>query len=609
MSRVRVYCAVPVNEEQFNRMYESGQSDFIGMLRRGRDISAVALWREYRSLAGDMRAMFGRIEALGAEILCGTPFEELARMPECDTLVVIAHHSCRAPEIELIGRMMSEDDFVSGFPCNFREYADVTSCYSERLMSRLILACPPGRHFIGEQDAAGLNFRMYLLEKTVSYMADTGETSYRDALEVTANMLQASIMPNGEAPEPGRGKKPWEKVAGRLLGGLASFVLGGLPDYAASATPSIVLPSPAPRVRLGDEDLRSTVYAPARVARGDSFMVQVYIHAQADRAEVTLRAREVDADAEERNSRSLSFPLRMGDRLDFQLSQTPRPSADFYVESDIKGFMWTGQAESVEFAVAVEPDCRARAFLGKIKIALNGVMQGDVSFKTAVGGATDNSCAVCCFSREDRNARIAAARRLLSEKLDALRARAKEEAKPEVSLLRDIAMCEKCLELHAESLTAHGDILKVFISSTSDLASCRMAVKRQVENCAMYADMYENWGQESRYPRDMCCSHVMDSDIFVCILGGNYGFVEPIWDASMTEIEYNIATLLDIPALVYISSDFEKGSETSSRQTELIDRLRLERMVRFFPNESQLAQHAAGDLSQEKSKLLRRQDL
>lgn len=162
---------------------------------------------------------------------------------------------------------------------------------------------------------------------------------------------------------------------------------------------------------------------------------------------------------------------------------------------------------------------------------------------------------------------------------------------------QELDMCKKCLELINNNSKAHNEVLKVFISSTSDMKEYRDVIRERVFALGMYPDMYEMWGQGNDYPRDMCCKHVLESDIFICILGPNYGFVEPIWDKSMTEIEYRIASNAGIPILIYIKKDYreqiaelpEEEKNVASRQLSFIDELSTKRMVSIFPNEVSLA--------------------
>lgn len=109
----------------------------------------------------------------------------------------------------------------------------------------------------------------------------------------------------------------------------------------------------------------------------------------------------------------------------------------------------------------------------------------------------------------------------------------------------------------------------------------------------------------------MCCQHVLQSDIFVCILGAKYGFVEPIWDKSMTEIEYRIALNAGIPLLIYIISNYKEEMskltveerQKAQRQEELIEEIKNKRMVGMFPNELGLSLLVNSELLTIKHKL------
>ena len=174
-------------------------------------------------------------------------------------------------------------------------------------------------------------------------------------------------------------------------------------------------------------------------------------------------------------------------------------------------------------------------------------------------------------------------------------------------------MCQKCLDLiQAKPKEKKHSPLRVFVSSTSDMYLFRNVLKEQIESCEMYADMYEKWGQGNDYPRDVCCSHVLQSDIFVCILGAKYGFIEPLWNKSMTEIEYRVASNAGIPILVYIINDYKQKMqklegdelENSKRQEALIEELKNKRLVCLFENELGLQLQSNTELITLKSRML-----
>ena len=202
----------------------------------------------------------------------------------------------------------------------------------------------------------------------------------------------------------------------------------------------------------------------------------------------------------------------------------------------------------------------------------------------------------------------------LSDKIDSLNKQITDtgsDVSPE--LLSELDMCMKCKELLVSPhIKNSSNILKVFISSTSDMKLFRQIMKERVEACEMYPVMYENWGQGSDYPRDMCCKYVLDSDIFVCILGAKYGYIEPIWGKSMTEIEYRVALNAGIPILIYVMSNYKEEMERLNEdeklkavlQEHLIDEMKTQRMVGIFPNELSLSLLANSELLTVKQKIL-----
>lgn len=167
-------------------------------------------------------------------------------------------------------------------------------------------------------------------------------------------------------------------------------------------------------------------------------------------------------------------------------------------------------------------------------------------------------------------------------------------------------MCSKLEELLTASRSPYPNKPKiVFISSTADMIVYRRIMRDAVESCEMYPDMYENWGQGNDYPRDMCCKHVLECDIFVCILGVRYGYVEPIWNKSMTEIEYRTAVSAGIPTLLYVVDNYKEEiqklhdlheAKHVNRQLNLIEELAKNRLVHMFKSVPDLQINSYKDL-------------
>ena len=93
---------------------------------------------------------------------------------------------------------------------------------------------------------------------------------------------------------------------------------------------------------------------------------------------------------------------------------------------------------------------------------------------------------------------------------------------------------------------------KIFISSTiQDLPSERKAALKAVEKIGGFPVMSELTVEaQSTDSVTACLSKVMESDIYVLILGGRFGW-QPDSNESITELEYNTARDHNIPVLVF----------------------------------------------------------
>lgn len=92
---------------------------------------------------------------------------------------------------------------------------------------------------------------------------------------------------------------------------------------------------------------------------------------------------------------------------------------------------------------------------------------------------------------------------------------------------------------------------KIFISSTIvDLPNERKAALKAVEKVGGFPVMSEHTMEaQSTDSVTACLSKVMESDIYVLILGGRYGW-QPEGKESITELEYNTARSRNLPILV-----------------------------------------------------------
>lgn len=367
-------------------------------------------------------------------------------------------------------------------------------------------------------------------------------------------------------------------------------------------------------LKLGSK-FQSTLYAPAEARKGEDFIVSIFLHKTDDSDEIEIHARNIDPDLSKRNQLFLKSKFKKGDLVEFQVYFNENHYIGIDVDEYTKEIYWDNNIESVEFVFTVGDDFNKNNFIGKVKLAVNKQTIGDIVFKINIIErqqlGKSNQCCPLSFETYDVIKDIEEKKNELVDNLMKRMAELKNKMDKDSS--SDIEMCQKCLDLiQSRAKEKRHTPLRVFVSSTSDMHIFRKIIKEQIDSCEMYADMYERWGQGSDYPRDMCCKHVLQSDIFVCILGAKYGFVEPLWDKSMTEIEYRIASIVQIPILVYIINDYKQkmqqleGNElvSSKRQEAFIDELKKKRLVCLFENELSLQLQSNTELITVKNQLL-----
>jgi len=544
-NRLIVLSAIPYNRELFYKIAEKGDSDFLVSLTKNFKTKEIdELWSRYESTAQKTCETFDYIESKGGTVVRNFDLNDIQTIKEYDSVVIIAHHSDVSDEIEIQGKLLPTKKLVEAIPQGCKLFLDITSCYSAYLLPRIKVRIPESR-IIGIDIKTSLNTRLEVLRNIVDLLIKDRKENYANAAI-----------------------KAWEKCL----------------QSAASDTETIYLGS----------KLQSTVYAPCEAIKGEDFIVSVFVHKSDESEEVEIRARSIDENAQKRNELKLKTKLKRGDVIDFQF--TTNAKADFAIDERIKSIIWDNEIESIEFIVSVSADCQATQFVGKIKIAVNKAKVGDMIFKTNIREKKEVKGAVPCadfdFVRYDGEKAAREQGQKLLNKLNESRKRLQNINPKDSDTQRELDMCEKCLEILSHHSKEKHNRLEVFISSTSDMKPYRDIIREQVEACEMYPDMYEKWGQGNAYPRDMCCQHVLNADIFVCVLGANYGFVEKIWNKSMTEIEYRIAVKAGIPILIYILDDAEMQNTSnfpnSQRQEELINELKSSRLVGMFKSELNL---------------------
>lgn len=147
--------------------------------------------------------------------------------------------------------------------------------------------------------------------------------------------------------------------------------------------------------------------------------------------------------------------------------------------------------------------------------------------------------------------------------------------------------------------------LQVFISSTfKDLKAERQAAVEAVLKAGHIPAGMELFTAGDESQLETICRWIENSDVYMLILGGRYGSIEPKSNISYTEFEYNYATSKNIPSFSVVINEselnrrLEKDSVTFGEQ-EFPDKLNkfrekvLSRISTFFdePKDIKLAIH------------------
>lgn len=559
--KVLLLSALPFDKVSFYNAYRSHCSDFIDSLKKTYNVlDCATLWSQYQPYVKQMRKTFNVVKKYGGVVVTDFTLADLERVTEYDIVIVLAHHSDISDEIEIGNKMIRARQFVDKIPVSCQIVLDITSCYSAHLIP-WIKARIPDSKIIGINCPTSLKMRLDVITYTMIMMAEKGLDNYIETFT-----------------------SAWDNI------GISHT---NIVDN---------------NIKLGSK-FQSTIYAPSEVRKGEEFIMSVFLHKTVDSDEIEIIARNIDPDTAKRNQMFLKTKLKCGDLIEFQIYFNEKLYPGIEVDEYKKEIFWDNNIESVEFVFTIKKMFDKAAFIGKIKLAVNKEPIGDMVYKVSVVDEYTSSKSTQCpiaFEPYDKTKEMEENR---SQIITVLHNKIND---PTVTP-SDIEMCQKCLHLlQNKSIEKRHSPLRVFISSTSDMHTFRQVLKEQVESCEMYADMYERWGQGNDYPRDMCCSHVLQSDIFVCLLGAKYGFVEPLWNKSMTEIEYRVASNAGIPMLIYIVNDYKQkmqelsGDELldSKRQEALIDELKNKRLVCLFTNELNLQLQANTELITLKNKLL-----
>jgi len=144
--------------------------------------------------------------------------------------------------------------------------------------------------------------------------------------------------------------------------------------------------------------------------------------------------------------------------------------------------------------------------------------------------------------------------------------------------------------------------MKIFISSTyEDLKTERKEAINTIDRIGQAVAM-EKFFSSNHQSKQVCLSKLQQCDAIILILGDRYGHIDSEEGISITEIEYNTAKSLGLPAFVFIKKD-RSGKEWRTGETEAAriekhnvfkTRIDSERFRKCFTNNDQLGKEIIG---------------
>ena len=153
---------------------------------------------------------------------------------------------------------------------------------------------------------------------------------------------------------------------------------------------------------------------------------------------------------------------------------------------------------------------------------------------------------------------------------------------------------------------------RVFVSSTLiDLKEHRDAALAAIRQLGAQDIAMESFGARDERPKEECLRLIRESDFFVGIYAHRYGHVPDGDEKSITEAEYDEASHVGLPRLIYIVDDvapwvplYIDRDPAAVKLAVLKRRLRNRHICNSFATPDQLRAHVAVDLGRE---ILRRE--
>lgn len=132
--------------------------------------------------------------------------------------------------------------------------------------------------------------------------------------------------------------------------------------------------------KFHEDNVYSSVFAPAEIKRGSHFVVQVYLHLIEETEKVMSLAIESDKNSERRDYIPLLTKLKRNDKVDIELNIY----GENILYNERKQLVWQGSFTKCSFDYLVPNSLEVEELSCEVNLFINGNIAGDMRFLTAI---------------------------------------------------------------------------------------------------------------------------------------------------------------------------------------------------------------------------------
>lgn len=519
-----------------------------------------------------------KLRDLGVDVYKRIDADVMSQMTNYDYVIVVAHRDMAIDSLVLQDGNLTMSEFISFIPEDFSGVLDFSSCHSANVMAMIKQRTHNKCRVQTVVKQTTLVLRLIMYPHIIQLLLNDRCLQYNDA---------------------------YSQVLDIVTMGISQVGAGAICHYFPSKDNNTERAT-----KLGEEKSFSTIYAPSQVKKNQPFLVNIFFHKDEDSGAVKLLAQRLDPKTSLVDTQVIPIDLKFKDKLTARISVNGGNNIGINVNNgiDTKSIIWFNNTTKIQFPLTVNDDFVGDSFVCEIKIEVNSDPICECMFMISV---SENSSQVPCpvalvpYNREaeQMTAKIQL-RNQFNHNLNRLENEIKNAVtEQERNMLRSqYDVCQRCITLLEEANIGeiNDRIIKVFISSTSDMAQYRDIVKNEIVSCGMFPVDYRTWYQSEQHPCDVCCKRVMESDVILCLIGSRYGYEEPSIGISMTQMEFWTALMSGKKILAYIIDPLEESTEDEvyqNKQKEFIKELQTKRILKFFSDDRSLEKDTIRELS------------